>query len=109
MKFISIFLCCAIFHLPRGRDRMLVAFTATYVIGAYQHKRCEYKTRSWSDVLDTTLCDQACQWLMAGLQFTEDTPASSINKTVHHDILFESDIKHHNPNHNPLVNQYLKL
>jgi hypothetical protein len=31
-------------------------------------------------VLDTTLCDQVCQW------FSPGTPVSSTNKTDHHDI-----------------------
>jgi len=47
----------------RGRrDRMVVGFTATCVIGAYHHFLiCEFKPRSWRGVLDTTLCDKVCQ------------------------------------------------
>ena len=37
-------------------------------------------------VLDTTLCDQVCQWLAAGRWFSTGTPVSSTNKTDHHDI-----------------------
>jgi hypothetical protein len=39
-----------------------------------------------SAVLDTTLCDQVCQWLSAGWWFTQSTPVSSTTKTDHHDI-----------------------
>ena len=37
-------------------------------------------------VLDTTLCDQASQWLATGQWFSPGTPVSSTNKTDHHDI-----------------------
>jgi len=37
-------------------------------------------------VLDTTLCDQVCQWLAAGQWFSPGTPVSSTNNTDHHDI-----------------------
>jgi hypothetical protein len=45
-----------------GRDHMVVAFTTTYAISAYNHKRCEVESgRSWRGVLNTTLCDKVCQ------------------------------------------------
>ena len=31
----------------RGRDRMVVGFTTTYSISVYQHKNCEFESRSW--------------------------------------------------------------
>jgi hypothetical protein len=37
-------------------------------------------------VLDTPLCDKACQWLTAGRWFSPGTPFSSTNKTDRHDI-----------------------
>ena len=37
-------------------------------------------------VLNTTLCDKACQRLAAGQWFSPGTPFSSTNKTDHHDI-----------------------
>jgi hypothetical protein len=37
-------------------------------------------------VLDTTLCDKVCQWLVASLWFSPGTPLSSTNKTDHHNI-----------------------
>ena len=45
-----------------------------------QHYYCEFESRSWRGVLDTTLCDKACQL------FAADTPVSSTNKTEHRDI-----------------------
>jgi hypothetical protein len=37
-------------------------------------------------VLNTTLCDQVCQWLATGLWFFLGTPVSSTNKADSHDI-----------------------
>ena len=67
-----------------GRDHMVVGFTTMCAISAYQHWRCEFESRSWQGVLDTTLCDQVCQWL--GLWFSPATLVSSTNKTDPHDI-----------------------
>ena len=50
------------------------------------------------DVLDTTLCDEVCQWLAAGRWFSLSTPVSSTNKTDHHDIteiLLKIGVKHY--------------
>jgi hypothetical protein len=30
------------------------------------HQSCEFKFCSWQGVLDTTLCDKVCQWLVTG-------------------------------------------
>ena len=49
-----------------GRDRMVVGFTTTCAISAYHHKSCEFESHSWQGVLDTTLCDKVCQWLVTG-------------------------------------------
>jgi len=52
-------------------------------------------------VLDTTLCDKACQWLATGLWISPGTPIFFINKTDRHDIteiLLKSGIKHNNRN-----------
>ena len=35
-----------------------LGFTTTYTISAYHHLRCEFESRSWRDVIDTT-CDVA--------------------------------------------------
>ena len=37
-------------------------------------------------IINTTLCDKVCQRLVEGQWFSLGTPASSINKTDHHDI-----------------------
>jgi len=70
----------------RGRDRMVVGFTTTCAISAYHHLSCEFEPRSWWDVLDTTLCDKVCQWLVTDQSFSPGTPVSSTNKTDRHDI-----------------------
>jgi len=44
-----------------GHDRMVVGFSAPWVINANHHSRCEFEARSWRGVLDTTLCDKVCQ------------------------------------------------
>jgi hypothetical protein len=44
-----------------GLDHMVVGFTTTYAISAYNHQHCELESRSLRDVLDTTLCDKACK------------------------------------------------
>jgi hypothetical protein len=53
----------------------------------YHHYSCEFASRSWRGVLDTTLCDQVCQWLATGWWFSPGTSLSSTNKpTYSHDI-----------------------
>jgi hypothetical protein len=37
-------------------------------------------------VLDTALCDQVCQWLLAGRSFSPSTPVSSTTKADRHNI-----------------------
>ena len=59
-----------------GRYRMVVLFTTTYAIGGFHHKCCEFESRSQWGVLDTTLFDQVCQWLVT----------CCTNKTDLHDI-----------------------
>jgi len=41
----------------RGRDRMVVGFTTTCTVSTYHHWSCEFESRSWRGVLDTTLCE----------------------------------------------------
>jgi len=50
-------------------------------------KRCEFESHSWLGVLDTTSCDQVCQWLATGRWFSLGSSVSSINKTDRHDII----------------------
>jgi hypothetical protein len=51
-------------------------------------------------VLNTTLCDKVCQWLVADLWFSLGTLVSFTNKTDRHDIteIMLKGVKHHNPN-----------
>ena len=65
---------------------VIVWFITTYAIGAYHPLRCEFEPRSWRGVLDTTLYDKVCQWLVTDLLFSLGTPDSSSNKTGRHDI-----------------------
>jgi hypothetical protein len=51
----------------RGRDHVVVGFATTCAISAYHHCwRCEFESRTWRGVLDTTFCDIVCQWLAIG-------------------------------------------
>ena len=80
---------CYIFFLSqlgewgRGRDRIVVRFTTTSAISAYHHLRCKFESRSWRDVLDTTLCDRVYQWLTEGRWFSPGPAVSFTNKTEH--------------------------
>ena len=65
---------------------MVVGFTTTCAISAYHHLNCGFESQSWRGVLDTTLCDKVCQWLVTGRWFSLGTPVSSTNKTDCHDI-----------------------
>ena len=65
---------------------MLIEFITTYAISGYHHWRCVFGSRSWRDVLDTTLCDKVCEWLAAGWWFSPGTPFSFTNKTDRHDL-----------------------
>jgi hypothetical protein len=42
-----------------------------------------YESRSWQGVLDRTLCDKVCHWLVTGQWYSM---ISSTNKTEFHDI-----------------------
>jgi hypothetical protein len=53
----------------RGHGRMVVGLRTTCAINAYHHKSCEFKSRSWRGVLDTTLLDKVCQGLATGQWF----------------------------------------
>ena len=64
----------------RVGDRIVVWFTTTYEISAYQHLSSEFEPRSWRG------CDQVCQWLATGRWFSPGTLISSTNKTDCHDI-----------------------
>ena len=65
---------------------MVVGFTTTCAVSAYQHYSCEFEPRSWRGAFDTTLYDQVCQWLATDQWFSSGTPVSSTNKTCCLDI-----------------------
>jgi hypothetical protein len=52
-------------------------------------------------VLDTTLCDNFCQWLATGRWFSSVTPVSSANKTDRHDKTEICGVEHHKSNQTP--------
>ena len=65
---------------------MVVGFTTTCRIKTYHHWICEFESRSWWGILDTTLSVKVCQWLATGQWFSPDTPVFSTNNTDCHDI-----------------------
>jgi hypothetical protein len=87
--------------LCRGsHDRMVDGFTTTNVISAYHHWSCEFDSRSWRGVLDTTLCDKVCQWLATCWWFSPVLlfpPPVKLAPQYRRDIV-ESGVKHHNRN-----------
>ena len=46
----------------------------------------EFESRSWRCVLDTTICDEVCQWFATGRWFSPGTSVSSTNKTDRYDL-----------------------
>ena len=82
----------------RGRYRMVVGFTTTSAICDYQ----QFKQRSYRCVIDTTVCDQVCQWLTTYQWYPLSPQFFSTNKTNSHDkteiLLKVALIKHHTPN-----------
>jgi hypothetical protein len=66
--------------LFRGRrGRIVVGFTTTCA-------SCEFDSRSWRGVFDTTWCDAVCQWHATGRWISLGTLVSPTNKTHRHDI-----------------------
>ena len=85
--------CC------HGHDRMVAGFTTTYAISAYHHWSCEFESRSWQGVLDTTLYYNVFSDLWQGRWFSRGTPASSTKKNLppqYNWNIIESGVKHHN-------------
>ena len=50
----------------------------------YYQKRCEFESRSWCNVLNSTLCDKVCQRLTTCLLFSLDTlvPSAKLTTTI---------------------------
>ena len=61
---------------------MVVRFTTIYAINVCHLLSCEFESRSWRGVFDTTLCGKVCQKLAVSRWFSLVT---SINKTDCHD------------------------
>jgi hypothetical protein len=81
---------------------MALEFKTTCAICAYHYLSCEFQSHLWQGVLNLTLCDKVCQWLVAGQWVSLDTPVST-NKTDRHDkteILLKIAL-HTNLNTNP--------
>jgi hypothetical protein len=63
------------------------------VVDNYLCNQCLSSTSLWVriplswGVLDTTLCDQICQWITAGRWFSPGTPVSSTNNNYRHGII----------------------
>ena len=55
-------------------------------ISSYHHWNCEFESRSWRGVLDTTYCHNVCQWPAADPRFSLDALVSYINKSDRHDM-----------------------
>jgi hypothetical protein len=70
----------------RSSDRLVVGFKTTCAISVYHRYSCEFESRSWWGVIDTTLCEKVWQWLATGRWIYPSTSVSSTNKTDHHDI-----------------------
>ena len=66
-------------------DRMVIGFTTTCAISVYNHKLCEFESRSLRGVLYTTL-KFVTEQLATGQWFSPGTLVSSTNKTDRHDI-----------------------
>ena len=47
--------------IRHGRENMVVRFITNYASSGYHHQGCEFESRSWRGVLDTTLCDKVRQ------------------------------------------------
>ena len=83
---ITAWLSCHCAKKGGGCERMVVGFTTSCAISVYWHKSCELESLSWRGVLDTTLCDNVCQWLAICRWFSSCTPVCSTNKKDCYDI-----------------------
>ena len=74
-----------IIYLIFRRDRSVVGFTTASTISVY-HWSCEFESRSWRGVFDTTLCDKVCLLFVIESWCSPGTLVSSTNKTDRHNI-----------------------
>ena len=69
---------------PNGAVVVVIVWELDY---NYLCNQCLSPLKLWvRDVLNTTLCDIGCHWLVTGRWFSLGTPVSSTNKTDRHDI-----------------------
>ena len=78
-----IFLFTYKFWTHRLHDCMVVRFATSCAISAYHHLSCEFKSRLWEGVLNTTLCEKFVSDSATGWWFSQ---VSSTNKTDCHDL-----------------------
>ena len=72
--------------------------TITSAISVYHHWICEFEPHSWRGVLNTTLCDKACQWLTTGRWFSRVLRFPPLIKPPRYNWnIVESGVKHHKP------------
>ena len=80
---------------------MIVGFTTTCVISAYNHYSGEFEPRSWLSVLDKTFCNKVCQWLATDGWLSTGWVLwffSPIKLTSQYNWnIVESGVKHHKP------------
>jgi hypothetical protein len=89
-----------------SHDCMVVGFKATYAFSAYHHYLWQFKSCSWLDVLDTTLCDKVCQWLATVLWFPPPIITDCLRYSWN---IVESGIECRYPNPNTHHILYLRL
>jgi hypothetical protein len=86
-----------------GRRLATTIGLATANLG-YLQRCCEFESRLWRCVLDTTLCDKVCQWFESGRWYSWYAgflPQIKLTATIWLKNC-ESGVKHHNPNYDML-------
>ena len=67
----------------RSCDCIVFGYIIPCARNAYYHWSCEFFPRSWRDVLDKTLCDTVCQYLVTSRRFS---PVFSTTKSNRHGL-----------------------
>ena len=94
----------AFWSLWRGRDRMVVGYTTTCVISAYQHSSCEFEPRSWQHYVIKFVSDRSVVFLWL-IRFP---PQIKLTARYNWNIV-ESRVKHHKPKRNHLFGPMLSF